>query len=118
MKALVRSRTVAGAIALCVAAASSTFTTQAVAQEATGSSNMTRVAARKANHQLEMKVRKALDGAKLDTGNVRVIARGTKVSLEGTVPDASQIPVAGTTAAGVPGVVSVSNALSVQEEGH
>jgi osmotically-inducible protein OsmY len=79
---------------------------------------MTRVAARKANHQLEMKVRKAMDSAKLDTANVRVVARGNKVSLEGTVPDASQIPVAATTAAAVTGVSAVSNMLTVQQEGH
>jgi osmotically-inducible protein OsmY len=118
MKALVRSGIVVGTLALCLAILSSIFTIRAIAQEASPLPHMTHVAARKVNHQLEMKVREALDSAKLDTSNVRVVARGSKVSLEGTMPDATQIPVAGTTAAVVPGVLSVSNMLSVQDEGH
>ena len=118
MKALVRGASASGALALCVGVALSTLAFPATAQDTAPSPHMTRVAARKANHQLEMKVRKAMDSAKLDTANVRVVARGNKVSLEGTVPDASQIPVAATTAAAVTGVSAVSNMLTVQQEGH
>jgi hyperosmotically inducible periplasmic protein len=118
MRAPVRSETVIRAIAVSLTVASSALSLQALAKDATPSPHMTRVAARKADHQLERNVRKALDGASVDTANVRVVARGNKVSLDGTVTDASQIQLAGTTAAGVSGVSSVNNMLSVQLEGH
>ncbi len=111
-------RTVIRAIAVCLTIASSSFSLRAMAQDTATNAHMTRVAARKADHQLERSVRKALDGARIDTANVRVVARGNKVGLDGTVADASQIQRAGTVAAGVSGVSSVNNMLSVQEEGH
>jgi hyperosmotically inducible protein len=75
-------------------------------------------ATRKQNLQLEHAVRKALDKQKIDTSDVRVTARSELVGLEGTVPDASQISLAGTVAQGVVGTRPVKNNLTLREEGH
>jgi hyperosmotically inducible protein len=59
-----------------------------------------------------------LDNAKVDTSDVRVVARSGKVSLDGTVPDASQFQLASSVTSGVQGVSSVSNMLLLRTEGH
>jgi hyperosmotically inducible periplasmic protein len=72
----------------------------------------------KQNLQLEHVVRKALDKQKIDTSDIRVTARSESVGLEGTVPDASQISLAGTVAQSVVGTRTVKNNLTLREEGH
>jgi hyperosmotically inducible protein len=64
---------------------------------------------RKANRKLAHDVRRALDKARFEVDDVRILAKSGVVSLDGTVPD-----VAGE----VPGVTSVSNNLTIREEGH
>src|SRR5580698_8300967 len=117
MKSIIRNRTASGALIACMAIASSAFSVQAFAQDASAPP-ATHSAARSANHKLERSVRKALDSAKVEASDIRIVARGGKVTLDGTVPDASQIDQATTAAQGVNGVASVSNRLTVAVKGH
>jgi osmotically-inducible protein OsmY len=74
--------------------------------------------AKAANHALAKKVRAALTKTKdLSAANITVQAHGGAVILEGTVPDASQVDLATTAAADVPGVNSVDNHLTIKEKG-
>jgi hyperosmotically inducible protein len=67
------------------------------------------------NRQTAYTVRKALVRTKgLSVSDVRVIAKEGAVSVLGTVPDNSQVALAGTTAAAVLHVPSVSNHLTVR----
>lgn len=64
-------------------------------------------------------VRKSLTKTKgLDASGVTVLARNGKVTLDGTVPDNSQVPVAADAAASTQGVTSVDNRLVMREAGH
>jgi len=84
----------------------------------TGTAPATSQSSKQANHALEKKVRAALVHAKdIKTENILVRARGGAVTLEGTVPDASQIDMATQVAQGVAGVTSVKNALTIKEPG-
>ena len=97
-----------------------TFVSQpmlADAQTAAPSAHATRVAARKANHELEHKVVAALEKAKIDVADIRVIAKHGEIGLAGEVAQTSQIDEAANIASQVPGVTSVKNYLSVYEEG-
>jgi osmotically-inducible protein OsmY len=79
---------------------------------------VTKAALRSQNRQLSKSVRHALYSTKgLAASNIAVIVKRGTVSLVGTVPDASQIPVAGDVAKRVPQVVAVDNRLIVEEEG-
>lgn len=104
-------------IALLIACSSGLGATTATAQEGATSPPPTHAMVRKANHRLEAAVRKQLAHSNIDVSDIRVIARSGKVSLEGTVPDASQIPVADAAARRTQGVSSVSNNLTLREEG-
>jgi hyperosmotically inducible protein len=117
MKSIIRNRTASGVLIASLAIASSAFSVQAFAQDAS-SPHATRSAARSANHKLERAVRKALDSAKVEASDIRIVARGGKVTLDGTVMDASQIDQATEAAKGVDGVSSVSNRLTVAVKGH
>jgi hyperosmotically inducible periplasmic protein len=79
----------------------------------------TRKVIRKQNHQLEIKVRHALTATKhLDSSSVVILARGGEITLLGEVPDASQIPIAGSAASKVAGVTGVTNNVRVSEPGN
>jgi hyperosmotically inducible periplasmic protein len=72
---------------------------------------------RAANHKLAQAVRKALYGTKgLVSSNITVLARNGVVTLDGTVPDQSQIDVAGQAAQGVSGVTSVKNNVQLYQK--
>lgn len=91
------------------------------AQDATTTTSApvsSKAAMRKRNLQLEHAVRKELDRQKIDTSNIRVIARGGAVGLDGTVTDESQIALAGAAAQNVAGAGSVKNNLTLRLEGH
>lgn len=108
---------VAGLICVCALS----FVEAVQAQGATTTTDTpvrSKKAIRKQNLQLERAVRKELDRQKINTSNIRVIARGGSVGLEGTVTDESQIPMAGAAAQNVAGAKSVSNNLTVRLEGH
>jgi hyperosmotically inducible protein len=70
------------------------------------------------NRKLARDVRKALEKARLNVDDIRILARSGVVSLDGTVPDGDEIAKAPAVAAKVPGVTSVANNISVREEGH
>jgi hyperosmotically inducible periplasmic protein len=71
------------------------------------------------NHALSKAVRRALAKTKgLETSGITVLSRGGAVTLDGTVPDNNQIPLAGTAASSTHGVTSVDNRLTMREEGH
>jgi osmotically-inducible protein OsmY len=75
-------------------------------------------AARAANRQLQKKVRRALVHVRgLNASGIAVRARGGAVTLQGWVPEQSQVQLALSTAQGVPGVVSVSNQLTIRPVG-
>jgi hyperosmotically inducible periplasmic protein len=70
--------------------------------------------AKAADRALQKQVRRALARTKgLDITNVTVRARGGLVTLQGSVPDAQQVDLAGRVANGVDGVTSVKNGLRV-----
>ncbi|PZW90580.1 BON domain-containing protein [Burkholderia sp. 28_3] len=87
------------------------------AQTPASSTHATRAAERKANHLLERQVRDALVKGKIDTVDVRVIAKHGEVGLAGEVARQEDIENAATIAGQVPGVTSVKNYLSVVEGG-
>ncbi|APA89144.1 BON domain-containing protein [Paraburkholderia sprentiae WSM5005] len=74
------------------------------------------VSARKANRALRRQVYAAIGKHKeISAGNISVTARGSVVTLNGTVTDASQVNQVAEIAKGVPGVTSVINKLTVQK---
>jgi hyperosmotically inducible protein len=74
-------------------------------------------ATRKANRKLGYAVRKAISKQNgVDVSNLVVRTKGGAVSLQGTMPDTTQIDTAVATAKTVPGVTSVANKLTVQQQ--
>jgi osmotically-inducible protein OsmY len=74
--------------------------------------------ARAANRALSRKVRSALARVNnLSVSNITVRAKDGAVTLQGTVPEQSQIDRAGEVAKGVEGVTSVRNALTIRPVG-
>ncbi|CAB3760241.1 BON domain-containing protein [Paraburkholderia humisilvae] len=71
-----------------------------------------------ADHKLEAQVRHALTTHKVESSDIRVVARHGVVTLDGTVEDESMIPVATTAAQSVAGVKSVKNNLTKHEAGN
>lgn len=71
-----------------------------------------------ADHKLEGQVRHALTTHKIESSDIRIVARGGVVTLDGTVQDQSQIAQATTVAQSVTGVKSVKNNLSMHEAGN
>lgn len=71
-----------------------------------------------ADRQLQKKVRGALSRTKgLSVSGVSVKARSGVVTLQGWVPEESQVALAAQVAQGVPGVTSVKNDLTVRPAG-
>jgi hyperosmotically inducible periplasmic protein len=71
-----------------------------------------------ADHKLEAQVRHALTTHKVESSDIRVVARHGMVTLDGTVEDESMIPVATTAAQSVAGVKQVKNNLTKHEAGN
>jgi osmotically-inducible protein OsmY len=105
-------------LAACVAVAASVISVAALAQNAQTDEQPTRASIRKANHRLEQNVRTAITRAKIPAADIRVVARGGKVTLDGTVPDQGMVQPAATAAGTVAGVTSVQNLLTMREAGH
>ena len=73
---------------------------------------------RKANRLLAKQVRSALVRVKgLDSSGITPIVKGSVVTLGGSVPDASQMPLAVSAAQGVAGVSEVHNSLTIKTPG-
>ena len=71
---------------------------------------------KKANRALRRQVYAAIGKHKeISAGNISVTAKDGAVTLNGTVTDATQIPKVAEIAKGVPGVISVTNKLTVQK---
>jgi osmotically-inducible protein OsmY len=71
------------------------------------------------NRLLSRAVRHSLTKTKaLNASGITVLAHGGKVTLDGTVPDASQIQLAENAASATHGVTQVDNRLIVREIGH
>ena len=71
---------------------------------------------KKADRALRRKVYSAIGKHKeIAAGSISVTAKDGAVTLNGTVPDANQIPKVAEIAKGVPGVISVANKLTVQK---
>jgi hyperosmotically inducible protein len=96
-------------------AASETQTAPA-AEAPPPASHPTRASLRHANHKLERDVRVALTHAKIDTTDILIRAKGSKVALIGAVPDQSMIASATEIAGKVAGVTSVQNLLILRPE--
>ncbi|RKP54559.1 BON domain-containing protein [Pararobbsia silviterrae] len=72
---------------------------------------------RAANHALARRVRKALYSTKgLAAHDITVVARNGVVTLTGTVPEQSQVDLAGSTAQHVAGVQSVTNHVQLYQK--
>lgn len=75
-------------------------------------------AAKSANRALSRKVRAALAKDKdVSVANITVRAKDGAVTLQGTVPEQSQVDRAAEVAKGVAGVTSVNNALTIRPIG-
>lgn len=82
----------------------------------TASGGMTAKAARQANRALRRKVYAALAKHKeIDAGDISFTAKDGAVTINGTVPDASQINTVAEVAKGVEGVTSVTSKLTVRQ---
>ncbi|AOJ70699.1 MULTISPECIES: BON domain-containing protein [Burkholderia] len=122
MKSIV-SKAVAGMIVAALAcgnAFAQASEPAAAASEPAAATNASKAAAktaRKSNRKLGYAVRKAISKVNgVNVSNITVRAKGGVVTLEGSVPDASQIDKAVEAAKGVTGVASVNNKLSVQPQ--
>lgn len=100
--------------ALAAFAAGAQTSSQPVTALAPAASAMSAKDARTANRKLQRAVLQALGKTKgLSAANITVRANNGAVSLQGGVPDQSQIDLAARVAAAVPGVTSVKNALTL-----
>lgn len=71
---------------------------------------------KKADRALRRKIYAAIGKNKeIKAGSISVTAKNGAVTLNGSVPDADQIPKVAEIAGGVPGVISVTNKLVVQK---
>ena len=71
--------------------------------------------AAKSNRALRKRVYAAFaKHSEIDAGSISVTAKDGVVTLNGTVPDAQQVDEVSGIAKGVPGVVSVTNRLTIQ----
>jgi hyperosmotically inducible periplasmic protein len=105
-------------LAACVAIAASVISAAALAQSTPSSEQPSRASIRKANFRLEHNVRTAITRAKIPDADIRIVARGGKVTLDGTVPDQAMVQPAATAAGTVAGVTSVQTLLTMREAGH
>jgi hyperosmotically inducible periplasmic protein len=113
-----------GAALACLAMTAVGFSSAAFAQNTDGASSTsgttqpTRRQVWHADHKLEHNVRVALDHAKVNTTDIRIRAKGSKIALDGTVPDQNMIATAGAVAGKVQGVSAVENLVTFREEGN
>lgn len=82
------------------------------------SAKQTAKAAKSADRALARKVRSTLSKAKdINVADITVRAKSGDVTLQGSVPEQTQIDSATHVAQGVPGVSSVKNALTIRPPG-
>ncbi|MFX1766399.1 BON domain-containing protein [Paraburkholderia sp. A1RI-2L] len=96
--------------------ASAASNTVETSSAAAASGTITAAEIRKANRALRRKVYAAIVAHKeINAGNISVVAKSGAVTLDGSVIDAAQIDRVAEIARGVPGVMSVSNRLTVKK---
>lgn len=111
------------AIGAVVAAAATTGHAQVIAGDAvpavpTVASGASKAAIRAENRALQKAVLRSLSKTKgLDASNIVVVARSKMVTLNGSVPEASQVELAIAVARRVSGVGDVKSNLGVRPEG-
>lgn len=109
---------VAAFVALGTAAAYAQTSDTKTGAPAAVSSATDAKAMRKADRLLSKRVRRVLVKVKgLNSSAIVVIAKGSVVTLGGSVPDASQIPLAVSAAQGVEGVTEVHESLTIKQPG-
>jgi len=121
MKSIVLRALGAAAVAVCLSGSVYAQSSEPAASEAPAAAKSASKAAAKsakqANRKLGYAVRKAISKQNgIDVSNITVRSKGGAITLEGSVPDAEQIEKAEAAAKTVPGVTSVSNKLSVQQQ--
>lgn len=117
MKNIHAFRLAAGAVVVATSFAAWSQTSEPASASAFAASNPAAPAAgRKANRALRRQIYAAIAKSKeIDAGNISVLAKDGAVKLSGTVSDASQVDKVGEIARGVPGVISVTNGLTVEK---
>ncbi|KWF29238.1 BON domain-containing protein [Burkholderia pseudomultivorans] len=121
MKSIVLRALGVAAVAACLSGSVYAQSSEPAATEApaaaTSAPKVATKTAKKANRKLGYAVRKAISK---ETGenvsNLVVRSKGGAITLEGTMPDQSQIDKAAAAAKGVKGVTSVTNKLTVQQQ--
>jgi len=93
-------------------AASAALNATAIAASGGTTAKDTRAANRALRRQIYAAIAKHKD---ISAGDISVVAKGGAVTLNGTVVDASQIDKVAEIAQGVPGVVTVTNKLTVKK---
>ncbi|SAL10647.1 lipoprotein [Caballeronia peredens] len=111
------------AITAAMTLMATSLATMSIASAADSSSASTDAVSKKQeranNRALSHSVRQSLTHVKgLDSSHINVPARGGSVTLEGSVPDPSQIDTAAGATRKVAGVSSVDNRLTVGEAGN
>ncbi|WP_028217282.1 BON domain-containing protein [Paraburkholderia oxyphila] len=110
--------TVAAFVVLGTAAAYAQASDTETGTPAAASAAPSAKAMRKANRLLSKRVRSVLVKVKgLNSSAIVVIAKGSVVTLGGSVPDSSQIPLAVSAAQGVQGVTEVHESLTIKQPG-
>ncbi len=119
MKSLIATGLITLAVSLGMSANAYAQTDASAAMAASASGAPSKKDMRIANRQLAKSVRRALTkNGKIDVSHITVLAKSGAVSLDGSVVEEDQIAAAGQIAAGVSGVKSVANHLSVATPGH
>lgn len=120
MKAVNRWRAFGMALSLALVSNAYAQSGSAVAPSDTVAFTTTdKKAIRKMDHKLSLNVRRALSKTQgMVVKNIFVRARSGAITLSGSVPDVALISKAAEVAAGVPGVTSVTNKLSVQDQNY
>ncbi|MDR6496859.1 osmotically-inducible protein OsmY [Burkholderia ambifaria] len=86
---------------------------------ASSAATISKKQARRANWHIETQVRKSLTRTQgLSTSDIRVVARGNTVTLDGTVPEQNQVQLAQNAAQVAAPAKAIVNNLSVKEAGH
>ena len=110
---------ITAATALVAASLAALPSASAADSSSAGTDAVSKKQERANNRALSHSVRQSLTHVKgLDSSHINVLARGGSITLEGSVPDPSQIDSAGGATRKVAGVSSVDNRLTVGEAGN
>jgi hyperosmotically inducible periplasmic protein len=120
MENTMQMRVISRTVAIIILAAATTMSYGQTSDDAstTTSGTTSKKAMRAQNRSLEKVVRRSFNKTKgLNGSDITVVVRGNNVALAGSVPDASQIELAGNAASAAPGVSHVDNRITIREPG-